>query len=184
MRPMAQRSAWAGALEPLSLPSVQLFVLHGEHAAQADGLPCGCPADLRPRLDEALRLSPAPNVVFDFEPGPQPVLSNEVDMADALLVVIEPYFRALETGARLFDLARARNKPCALVANKIRSGSEDEAALAAFVKRRNLPLLTGLPYDDEMSVMLQASRLSRSGLASFAGVALAWCQGLTLAATV
>lgn len=68
--------------------------------------------------------------------------------ADVLLIVTEPYYRSLETAARIGDLARELGIPHVfVVANKVRSDQE-ERLVREFCAARGLPVLAVLPYDE------------------------------------
>lgn len=68
--------------------------------------------------------------------------------ADLVLILAEPYYRSLETAARLGELARELSIPLVCgVANKIRTDREAEL-VRKFCEARHLPLLTVLPYDE------------------------------------
>jgi len=79
--------------------------------------------------------------------------------ADAVLTVLEPYYRSLETGARVCDLARELGvKRVQAVANKVRN-ADDAAAIESFCKARGLDLLGTVPHDD---AILEADRAGKA----------------------
>ena len=68
--------------------------------------------------------------------------------ADALIVVVEPYYRALETAARIAPLARALGIPrLVAVANKVRD-AEDARVIRDFCGAHDLELGLELQYDE------------------------------------
>jgi CO dehydrogenase maturation factor len=70
---------------------------------------------------------------------------------DTMLIVTEPYFRSLETTARLADLGRAYGgMRIAVVANKVRTG-EEERAICNFCVRHQLELAAVVPFDPEVT---------------------------------
>lgn len=78
--------------------------------------------------------------------------------ADALLVVVEPYYRALETASRIAPLARALGIPRLLaVANKVRD-AEDERVIREFLSARDIELAAVIPFDESVR---DADRLGR-----------------------
>ncbi|MBA3386929.1 MAG: cobyrinic acid a,c-diamide synthase, partial [Chthoniobacterales bacterium] len=69
---------------------------------------------------------------------------------DMLLLVTEPYFKALETARRASELARELGIPRVVaVANKYRS-SEDLAAIRDYAEKHGLELVGEIPYDEEI----------------------------------
>lgn len=70
---------------------------------------------------------------------------------DALLLVTEPYFRALETAGRLAALASEFQIPrVAAVANKVRN-DEERSAIDDYCRRRGLELAQIIPFDPEVT---------------------------------
>ncbi|MDX1665330.1 MAG: hypothetical protein R3272_16170, partial [Candidatus Promineifilaceae bacterium] len=113
------------------------------------GVGCRCSAHASARgIMGHLFLADAPVVLADMEAGLEHLGRGTVEHADALLVVVEPYFRALEAGQRIEQLARELGVPrIYIVANKIRSDAEAQA-IRAFCDRHRLELLAALPYDE------------------------------------
>ena len=69
---------------------------------------------------------------------------------DTMLIVIEPYFKSMETGARIAELAGEMGvRHIYAIANKTRS-QEDETSLDQFCRQRNLDLIGMLPQDDSV----------------------------------
>ncbi len=67
---------------------------------------------------------------------------------ETLLIVTEPYFRALETLGRTIPLARELGIPqISVVANKVRS-ERDEATIREYTARLGLDLLAVVPFDE------------------------------------
>ncbi len=67
---------------------------------------------------------------------------------ETLLIITEPYFRALETLGRTVPLARELGIPqMYVVANKVRS-ERDEAAIREYTARLGLDLLAVVPFDE------------------------------------
>jgi CO dehydrogenase maturation factor len=70
-----------------------------------------------------------------------------VQNVDVLLVITEPYFRSLETTARIVPLARELGlQHVFVVGNKTRTPS-DEEALHAFCARRDYEMIGIIPFD-------------------------------------
>ena len=94
--------------------------------------------------------------IVDTEAGLEHLSRGTTRHVDCMLIVIEPYFKSLETGARIQELTRELGIGQIYgVANKIR-GSEDEEAIHAFCKKRNVELLSFIPYDESL---IEADRI-------------------------
>jgi CO dehydrogenase maturation factor len=86
--------------------------------------------------------------VTDMEAGLEHLKRGTVRSVDALLVLIEPYYRSLETGTRLQRLARELGVPrIYAVGNKVRD-SADASALSEYCRRHELELIAAIPYDE------------------------------------
>ena len=67
---------------------------------------------------------------------------------DVMLVVVEPYYRALETASRIAPLARQLGIPRLLtIANKVRD-HEDSRVIREFCKSHDLDLALEVPFDE------------------------------------
>lgn len=90
------------------------------------------------------------DVVVDMEAGVEHLSRGTVRHVDRLLVVIEPYFRSLETGRRTVELANELGIPrVEVVANKVRDEA-DRSALREFCDTRGLEVVAEVPYDDAL----------------------------------
>lgn len=86
--------------------------------------------------------------VLDTEASPEHLSRGTAQYADALLAVVEPYFKSLETGRRMAALAQDLGlERVALVANKIRDERELEA-VQTFADRHKLELGGTVPFDE------------------------------------
>ena len=102
--------------------------------------------------------------VTDLEAGLENFTRGTPRHADTLLVVLEPYYKSLETGRRIVELSRELGVPNILaVANKVRS-KEDEAAIRQFSDSHQLKLAAVVPYDE---AVLEADRQGRSPMDLF-----------------
>lgn len=71
--------------------------------------------------------------------------------SDVMLIVAEPYYKSLETAARVHGMAAELGIPRAfLVANKVRTPAE-QRALDAFAAARELPVIVTIPYDEQIA---------------------------------
>lgn len=78
---------------------------------------------------------------------------------DVLLVVVEPYYRALETASRIAPLARQLEIPRLLtIANKVRD-AEDSQVIRDFCRAHDLELAIEIPFDEAVR---DADRQGRS----------------------
>lgn len=69
---------------------------------------------------------------------------------DVLFVVVEPYYRALETASRIAPLARDLGIPRLItIANKVRD-AEDLRVIREFCKAHDLEVGLELPYDESV----------------------------------
>ena len=88
--------------------------------------------------------------VIDMEAGLEHLSRGTDRHVDALLVVAEPYFKALETARRCVELGRELKIPrVAAVANKFRS-NRDLEAVRKYAASHNIEILAEVPYDDEI----------------------------------
>ncbi len=79
--------------------------------------------------------------------------------AETLLIVVEPYYRALETAGRIAPLARELGIPrLAAVANKIRD-AEDARVISDYCRAHQLELVAEIPYDESVR---EADRYGRA----------------------
>ncbi len=86
--------------------------------------------------------------ILDTEASPEHLSRGTAVYADAMLAVVEPYFKSLETGRRMAVLARDLGlERVALVANKIRD-ERDHSAVQAFADKHELELGGTVPFDD------------------------------------
>jgi CO dehydrogenase maturation factor len=89
-------------------------------------------------------------IVTDMEAGLEHMGRGTTEHADALLIVVEPYYRALEAGQRIQKLALDLGIPrIYAVANKIRT-AEDQTAVKCYCERYDLPVLASVPYDEQL----------------------------------
>ncbi|HVL97621.1 MAG TPA: hypothetical protein VM266_17335 [Solirubrobacteraceae bacterium] len=88
--------------------------------------------------------------ILDTEASPEHLSRGTAMHADAMLVVVEPYFKSLETGRRMAALGTDLGLPrVALVANKMRD-ERDEAAVREFAEQHGLEVAGTIPFDEAM----------------------------------
>lgn len=118
---------------------------------------CRNHATVRSLLAELVGASTGPTVA-DMEAGLENFSRGTPRHVDALLVVMEPYFRALETGARAAELGRELGIPrVEAIANKART-PEDERAVREFCEARAIPIAGWVPFDE---AVLSAERAGK-----------------------
>lgn len=107
---------------------------------------CGAHAAVRSLLGEIVSGNESETVV-DIEAGLEHLSRGTARHVDTLLLVLEPYFKSMETAARMRELARELAIPNVYgVANKVRS-PDDEEALRAFAASRELEIIASIPED-------------------------------------
>jgi CO dehydrogenase maturation factor len=119
---------------------------------------CRNHATVRSLLAQLVGASTGPTVA-DMEAGLENFSRGTPRHVDALLVVMEPYFRALETGARAAELGRELGIPrIEALANKART-PEDETAVREFCDARGIRIAGRIPFDE---AVLSAERGGRA----------------------
>lgn len=107
---------------------------------------CGAHAAVRSLLAGMIDGSLGHTVV-DIEAGLEHLSRGTARSVDTLLVIVEPYFKSLETGARMAELGRELGiGHVYVVANKV-GDAEDERELVTFCERRDLDLKAIVPRD-------------------------------------
>ena len=97
--------------------------------------------------------------VLDLEASPEHLSRGTTRHVDALLLVVEPYYRSYETARRMALLAAELPIPrVGVVANKLRS-EDDRDAIGEFCDRHGLELMATLPWSDRV---LDADRAGRA----------------------
>ena len=95
--------------------------------------------------------------ILDTEASPEHLSRGTASFADAMLVVVEPYFKSLETGRRMAALANDLGlERVALVANKIKD-EHDLAAVREFAEQHRLELAGFVPFDQRLPEAERAS---------------------------
>lgn len=99
--------------------------------------------------------------VTDMEAGIEHLKRGTLEHTDTLLIVIEPYYKALEAAGRVFELARNLGVPTIYgIANKVQS-PRDEAAIRDYCAGKNLPIVAVVPFDPDVA---EAERRGRAPL--------------------
>jgi CO dehydrogenase maturation factor len=129
---------------------VTLLVMAHPHEEDAgSGCYCGMHATVRELIESATDAD-ADVTLLDTEASPEHLTRGTAKYADVMLTVVEPYFKSLETGRRMAELARGLGlKRVLLVANKVRDEKE-LAAVEEFAGKHDLEILASVPYDERL----------------------------------
>ncbi len=99
---------------------------------------------------EAAGNAPQEVCILDTEASPEHLSRGTARYADAMLCVVEPYYKSLETGRRMAALAHDLGLDrVALVANKVRDERELEA-VQEFADANGLRIAGVVPFDGNM----------------------------------
>ena len=141
-QPVAQFIADYG----ISAPDGVQLILTGEVEKASAG--CRCEAHAVARGITGHLVAEADVAVLDMEAGLEHLGRGTTEHVDALLIITEPYYRALEAAVRIRDLAAQLELPHLLaVANRVRT-SQDEAAIRQFCQKHDLELMAVIPFDE------------------------------------
>ena len=95
--------------------------------------------------------------ILDTEASPEHLSRGTAAYADLMLLVVEPYFKSLETGRRMSSLAKDLGiEDVKLVANKVRDERELDA-VREFAETNDLEIGGVIPFDDRMPGSERAS---------------------------
>jgi CO dehydrogenase maturation factor len=101
---------------------------------------------------------PGEVTILDTEASPEHLSRGTSRHADAMLCVVEPYYKSLETGRRMAALGVDLGIPwVALAANKISDERELEA-VTGFAQRNGLEVAGVIPFDDQMPAAERAEQ--------------------------
>jgi CO dehydrogenase maturation factor len=107
---------------------------------------------------EAASDAPQDICLLDTEASPEHLSRGTARYADAMLVVVEPWFKSLETGRRMTLLGRDLGlERVALIANKVREDADLEA-VREFAERHDLEIAGVIPYDEQLPAAERAGR--------------------------
>lgn len=118
---------------------------------------CGAHAAVRTLVTEMVEQYNRPTVI-DMEAGLEHLSRGTIRNVDCTLIIIEPYFKSMETGARMIALAKELGiEHIYCVANKVR-GAADEKAIAEFCAKRGMNLLGLVPNDEGLVIADRADK--------------------------
>ncbi|HWC25580.1 MAG TPA: ArsA-related P-loop ATPase [Solirubrobacteraceae bacterium] len=129
---------------------VELLVMaHPQHADT--GCLCSMHATVR-RIIEAASDEDRDVCILDTEASPEHLSRGTAAYAEVMLVVVEPYFKSLETGRRMAALANDLGLDrVALIANKVRDERELEA-VQSFAANHDLEIAAVVPFDETFAL--------------------------------
>lgn len=103
--------------------------------------------------------------MLDMEAGVEHLSRGTARNTDVLLVIAEPYYKSLETAARVARLGQELGIPRVYtVTNKVRGA--DQTSLAKFARDHSLEVVCEIAHDDEVA---QADRLGVAPIDNDAG---------------
>lgn len=110
---------------------------------------CGAHAAVRHLLGGMMQAE-HPVTIVDMEAGLEHLSRGTGRHVDTLVVVLEPYYKALEIGRRAAELGKELGVSRVLaVANKLRD-ADDAAAVREYARANNLPIAGEIPLDDDI----------------------------------
>lgn len=138
------------------------MVVMGRVDHAGSGCMCGAHATVRGLVGELMTYRAGngdrEDVVLDMEAGLEHLGRGTGRHVDGMLAVVEPYFRSLETGKRVVDLADELGVSRSwAVANKVRDES-DRKAVMDFCDRHGLEVVAEIPYDRSLVDAERAGR--------------------------
>lgn len=133
----------------LAAPDDVRVLTMGAPGHAEEGCLCSAHATVSAVLGD-LGTRPDTIAIVDLEASPEHLSRGTARHADLLLLVAEPYYRALEAVRRIAALASELPIPrVAVVANKLRS-PDDLAAIVEFCQRHDLELVGAVPWSDDV----------------------------------
>ena len=86
-----------------------------------------------------------------MEAGIEHLSRGTTRTTDVMLIVAEPYYKSLETAARVRNMAREIGiQQMFIIANKVRNETE-ASAIQAFCEQQNLKIIATIPYDEAVA---------------------------------
>src|SRR5437588_3483579 len=99
---------------------------------------------------EAASDAPEDVCILDTEASPEHLSRGTAQYAETMLIVVEPYYKSLETGRRMALLGMDLGLPqVALLANKIRDERELQA-VRQFADQHGLEVAGSVPFDERL----------------------------------
>ncbi|MBA3345547.1 MAG: hypothetical protein H0T44_09665 [Gemmatimonadales bacterium] len=113
---------------------------------------CSAHATVRGLLGEIVaRTGNGRDIIVDMEAGLEHLSRGTGKHVSRIIAVVEPYFRSLETGRRVKELAQELGVGNVVgLANKVRD-EDDRRAIQQFCAAHGLPLVGEIPYDSTLA---------------------------------
>ncbi|MBA3258184.1 MAG: hypothetical protein H0T68_01805 [Gemmatimonadales bacterium] len=113
---------------------------------------CSAHATVRGLLGEIVaRTGNGRDIIVDMEAGLEHLSRGTGKHVSLIVAVVEPYFRSLETGRRVKELAQELGVANVVgLANKVRD-EDDRRAIGQFCAAHGLPLVGEIPYDPTLA---------------------------------
>lgn len=129
----------------------EVAILHMAMPEHADeGCLCSSHATVAALLADVGSADGGRFTILDLEASPEHFSRGTTRHVDSLLLVLEPYYRSLETARRMAELARQLPiGHVGAVANKIRNEGDGEA-ISEFCSRHDIELDAVLPWSDRV----------------------------------
>ncbi|SAI84858.1 carbon monoxide dehydrogenase accessory protein CooC [Saccharolobus solfataricus] len=122
------------------------------------GCACGSHATIR-ELVKHLTTKKGEAIIIDMEPGLEIMGRATPRYSDRLLIVVEPYYKSVQTAIKLFNLAKDLGmKKIYTVLNKVRNESEI-SLFESVLSRNDIPVIGKIPYDQDV---VEADKLGKS----------------------
>jgi CO dehydrogenase maturation factor len=117
-----------------------------EHGSAGQGCMCASHRGVRGLIAELSGFGE--HTVTDMEAGLEHLRRGTAKNVDLMLIVVEPYYRSLEAGARTAELAEELGIPhIYAVANTVRN-KDDQAAIESYCSKHGMRLLGTVPLDE------------------------------------
>ena len=144
----------------IEAPDGVRLIIGGRVGHAGTGCMCGSHARVRTLLNELIESDLGTrHVILDLEAGLENFSRGTPRAVDAVIAVIEPFYRSMETAARVCELARELGvQRIWAVANRIRTDEEFEA-VTNFCAGRGIELAGRIPFDP---ALLDADRAGRA----------------------
>lgn len=139
---------------------VRLLVM-GRVGHSGAGCLCRAHGVVRGFIGEIVSRDDPRDIIVDMEAGLEHLSRGTGRHLSRFVAVIEPYFRSMETGRRVAELADELGvHDVVAVANKVRD-TEDRAAIEDFCGTHGLPIVGEIPWDAELA---RAERMGQAPL--------------------
>lgn len=163
------REAVIGEFGTEAPDGVQLVVM-GKPADGSAGSGCMCASHRAVRGLISEMTASGDHTITDMEAGLEHLKRGTARNVEAMLIVVEPYYRSLEAGSRTYSLARELQIPhLYAIANKIRDDA-DRQAISAYCGQYGMPIIGEVPFEGQFEAAERNERAPLDYAPSSAGV--------------